>query len=288
MVNNKAITQGILLKNGPTSYILDDNSKKHFQNRPIWSGYIKHWTGKRVCARILPQLDYENRDPIIIMWPNDDKTGDDFIELYYNEKLLRYPISFLGHIAININGNIFNFSNMINENEIISHEEYFHRPALGEFAPHPELGVFNADDENRPYLDKFGRQFMRTIHVLRIHGLDAEKFLKIFKAQLEIIHNTPKSLKNPEKYRDFKMFTRSCTTIIRDGFREYGFTKISGMFPRDLFIDVWYNFTKKIKTEKIKVQFYKMPQLKVPEVPYSKKTVIINPINWYKNYKLKT
>ena len=47
-------------------------------------------------------------------------------------------------MAVNVNGAIFNFSHKINENEVMRNEEYFFRPALGEFAPHPVTGRDNS------------------------------------------------------------------------------------------------------------------------------------------------
>ena len=65
-------------------------------------------------TRELEQYDYEN-----------------------NERLTKYFVSYLGHTAVNVNGSIFNFSHLMNENEIMGKEEYFYRPALSEFAPSP-------------------------------------------------------------------------------------------------------------------------------------------------------
>ena len=98
-----------------------------------------------------------------------------FLNLYYNERLVKYTASSLGHNAINIGGDIFNFSHLMNENEIMEKEEYFYRPALGEFAPSPNNGLFEILEDGRVFYDKFGRNFMRTIHRIRIFGLDTEK-----------------------------------------------------------------------------------------------------------------
>ena len=69
---------------------------------------------------------------------------------------------------------------LMNENEIITEEEFFYRPALGEFAPSPNNGKYEILEDGTPYYDKFGRNFMRTIHVLRIEGIDVEKLGNIY------------------------------------------------------------------------------------------------------------
>jgi hypothetical protein len=154
-------------------------------------------------ARSLAQADYDSGRPIILVWPWQEKPRVPFIELYYNERLVKYAASTFGHIAANINGEIFNFSHLLNECEILTEEEYFYRPALGQFAPDPKSGRFNIDDPERPYFDKFGRSFMRTIHVAHIEGIGTESISSYYKEQLRIIHSTPPDPENPEKYRDF-------------------------------------------------------------------------------------
>ncbi|MFC2091572.1 hypothetical protein ACFLTD_02235, partial [Elusimicrobiota bacterium] len=229
--------------------------------------------------------DYELKKPIIIMWPDVKGPDYPYVELYYNERLKKYPFSLFGHIAVNVNGEIFNYSHLLNENEVIGIEEYFYRPALGEFAPHPELGKFNIDDEQKPYYDKFGRLFMRTIHVLHIKGLDTEKLSRIYHDQLEIIHNTPVNPEKPHKYRDMHLFKRQCATIIRDGLKKYGFSNIIGTFPRDVFVNASYNLFKQ-KSSDIDVQIFKLKQLKVPQADYSAMTPFTNPTNYLKEKKL--
>ena len=269
---------GVLTQENGRSYLLGENGERQLENELIWDGYVRHWLGKRVSARHLSQRDYKGGNPIIIMWPYEEPSGIPFVELYYNERLVKYPASTLGHFAINVNGEIFNFSHLLNENEVIKKEEYFYRPALGEFAPHPELGVFNVDDPERPYYDKFGRLFMRTIHVLRIEGIDTERLLRIYHDVLEMIHSTPVNPKRPEKYPGFNIFTKSCTTIIRDGLREYGFGGIGGIFPRDLFVNIAFRLLGE-KRKDIEVKLFRMKQLKVPEAPYSALTPFLNPVN---------
>ena len=76
----------------------------------------------------------------------------------------------------------------------MSIEEYFYRPALGEFAPSPRTGLFEILDDGTAYYDKFGRNFMRTIHVLRVEGINGTRMRSIFDRFLEMIHNTPVNL----------------------------------------------------------------------------------------------
>lgn len=274
----KKIFTGILTQRKGKTFLVDSHGNKHLENQKIWDGYISHWLGKKVNARFLSQKDYETGGNIIIMWPYKKTSKTQFIELYYNERLVKYPLSILGHMAVNVNGRIFNYSHLLNENEIISEEEYFYRPALGEFAPHPVTGLFNIDDKNRVYYDKFGRNFMRNIHVLRLEGVDTGRLSAYYKNSLDEIINNPDP-KHPEKYGNFSVFTNSCVTIIRDGLRSIGFKNLRGIFPRDFFIDAAYHLLKLNGIEGIRASIFMMPQLKVPEAPYSALTMIMHPRN---------
>ncbi len=272
---NSNIIKGQLCKKNSRSYI-HCSRQPVFQDRLIWEGYLTHWLDKQVCARELPQVDYETGQPIIIMWPEEPPADEPYVDFYYNERLVKYPASLFGHNAININGNIYNFSHLLNENEIMTPEEYFYRPALGEFAPSPVSGKFEILEDGRAYYDKFGRNFMRTIHVLRITGIDTQRLSSILDEELDIIHNTPVNPKKPEKYADFSIYKRSCSTIIRDGLLKYGFKKIDGILPRDLFVSTIFNVYKQKRNMDIDLELYTMPQLKVPEAPYSVMTPLMN------------
>lgn len=272
---NSEIIKGRLCKKEGKSFI-DCSGEPFFEDRLIWEGYITHWLGQNVCARELPQLDYETDQPIIIMWPDESPPKEPVVDFYYNERLVKYPASLFGHNAININGNIYNFSHLMNENEIMKPEEFFYRPALGEFAPSPVNGKFEILNDGRAYYDKFGRNFMRSIHVLRIRGMDTKRLSSILNEELDIIHNTPVNPKKPEKYADFSFFTRSCSTIIRDGLRKYGFKNINGILPRDLFVSTVYNVNQQRHNMGVDLELYTMPQLKVPEAPYSVMTPLMN------------
>lgn len=276
------IYKGTLTVTGSHQFLLGQDDVRYLADETIWSGYLLHWCGLKVCARRLHQKDYETDRPIIIMWPDEPALSEPFVELYFNERLVKYPVSFLGHLAVNVNGEIFNFSHLITENEVMRHEEYFYRPALGEFAPHPITGRNNTDDHQKPYHDKFGRLFMRTIHVLRIKGLDAQKFSQIFHDELDVIRNTPPDPKKPGEYPAFNMLTRSCSTIIRDGFKKAGFKSIRGIFPRDLFVNVAYYFLKENRKPAITASFDTLLQLRVHEAPASTIPPLINPVNRWK------
>ena len=278
MNHQEEICTGILTREQGRVFIADSKGTRHFEGDAIWDGYIIHWLGLRVNARLLAQRDYETGRNMVILWPWKEPSTRDYVEIYYNERLVKYPFSLFGHLAININGAIYNYSHLMNENEIISEEEYFYRPALGEFAPHPATGTFNVQDKNRPYYDRFGRNFMRTIHVLRIEGIDAGRMKEYCDRMLReiVAHPDPQ---RPEKYRDFNIVTRSCVTIIRDSFRHAGYKVVSGRFPRDFFINAAYNFIKLNGRGRIRVRLYRMSQLKVPEAPYSALTLMMNPIN---------
>jgi len=277
MIRN--IYTGILTKKDNKVFIESSNGKRLLEDENIWSGYLLHWLGRMVCARLLDQRDYKTGRPIVIIWPYEKKQEESFIEIYYNERLRKYIVSTLGHIAININGDIFNFSHLINENEIMTQEEYFYRPALGEFAPHPLTGRLNVDKMDMPFYDKFGRRFMRTTHVLRVEGINTESLHDYFHNRLKNILSTQVDPGRPEKYSDFSMFTKNCSTIIRDSLREYGFKMIKGIFPRDLFVNSAYQLLKLKKSSDIMVTLFKMKQLKVPEADYSALSLLMNPLN---------
>ena len=235
-------------------------------------------------ARELEQHDYENNEPIIIIWPVESSPTKPFVDLYYNERLTKYFVSYLGHTAVNVNGSIFNFSHLMNENEIMEKEEYFYRPALGEFAPSPNNGLFEILEDGRVFYDKFGRNFMRTIHRIRIFGLDTEKMMAAFKQSLDVILNTPPHPKEPEKYKDFSIVSNNCATIIRDVFNQCGFPEIKGRFPRDLFVNTTYHL---FCHPELDVQYEKLPQLFVPEAPMSMVSPLLNFRNYFRKNELR-
>jgi len=275
---------GILTQDNNTSFILDESGDHHFEDRIIWSGYLTHWSGEKIHARELEQHDYENNEPIIILWPIESSLNEPFVDLYYNERLTKYFVSFLGHTAINVNGSIFNFSHLMNENEIMEKEEYFFRPALGEFAPSPNNGLFEILENGRVFYDKFGRNFMRTIHRIRIFGLDTEKMMAVLKKSLDIILNTTPNPKEPDKYKDFNIVSNNCATIIRDVFNQCGFPEIKGRFPRDLFVNTAYHL---FCHPELNVQYTKLPQLFVPEAPMSRLSPLLNFWNYFRKNELR-
>ncbi len=283
MIDHTTYT-GVLRYNGKTSYVETTSGEKVFENEKIWDGYIKHWEDTPVSARRLKQLDYEDDKPIIIMWPDEPRPEKPFVHIYYNERLVKYFDSTMGHLAINVNGKIFNFAKKINENEILTKEEYFYRPALGEFAPSPNTGKQEISVNEKSYFDKFGRNFMRGVHVLYIEGINTDKLYGILKEELDIIHNTPPTQEEPENYPDFHAIKRSCTSIVRDGLRKYGFKKVKGVVPRDFFVNAAYTLKKE---QTLKVKIYNIPQLIVPECPPSKATFLFNIKNQFRVKTLK-
>jgi len=278
------VTKGILRKEEGKTFIQDNAGTKHYEDQRIWKGYIKHWLDQPVFARLLPQKDYEADQPIAILWPDIPKSKIPYVELYYNERLVKYWASTLGHNALNINGNIYNFSHLLNENEVMTEEEFFYRPALGEFAPSPTTGLFEADENGRAYFDKFGRNFMRTIHVLRVEGIDTDRLKAIFDEKLKMIHAAPVDPQKPEKYKEFNVVTNSCSTIIKIGLKKYGIKRVRGTFPRDLFVSAAVQFQK---DKTLKAWLYKMPQLNVAEAQESAMSPLLNPWNKVRVKKLK-
>jgi len=277
------VIKGQLLKEDGQTFIKSDN-KRYFEGRLIWDGYLNHWLGQNVCARELTQIDYKTKQPIVLIWPETPPSEEPIVDFYFNERLVKYPASLFGHNAINVNGHIYNFSHLLNENEIMTPEEFFYRPALGEFAPSPVNGKFEILENGQVFYDKFGRNFMRSIHVLRIRGMDIKRLSNILDEELDIIHNTPINTKKPEKYADFSFFTRSCSTIIRDSLIKYGFYNIDGILPRHLFISTAFNIYKQKQNMNIELELYTMPQLKVSEAPLSVMTPIFN-MKHRKQYK---
>ncbi|MBT3477961.1 MAG: hypothetical protein HOD10_07205 [Candidatus Marinimicrobia bacterium] len=280
------VYRGILRCKNNNSYLETSSGERILEDARIWDGYLKHWENQSICARALPQKDYELREAIIIIWPDVPKSEVPYIEIYFNERLVKYPASTFGHNAINVNGEFFNFSHLINENESMDESEFMYRPALGEFAPSPRTGDFEIMEDGTAYFDKFGRNFMRSIHVIRVEGLDTERLAGIYHNELKLIHETPVYPENPEKYRDFSFFNRNCTTIIRDGLRKYGFNKVSGILPRDFFISTTWEMVNAQKRQDLNIHLYKRPQLKVQEAPYSQLTPPINPMNWVRKFRL--
>lgn len=278
-MNESGVIEGILRAEGGAAFIEGGDGERVLDGHPVWSGYLSHWTGRRVRARFLPQRDYETGLPILIVWPREEPAAVPFFELYYNERLVKYPASTFGHIAININNDIFNFSHLINENEVMTPEEYLYRPALGEFAPHPVSGLFDVSDPSRPYYDKFGRNFMRKIHVARVEGADIAALLEYCRGQMRRIHNAPVDPGKPHKYSEFRFFSRNCSTIIRDGLREIGFGAVRGVLPRDMFICAVSVLSKESRQGRIGLKLYTMPQLMVPEAPPSRLSPVFNPLN---------
>lgn len=274
------IYSGVLKTEHNIPFIEDEKGKRLFEGYPIWSGYARHFIDREVHARFLPQCDYESGKPILIIWPKEAQSGEPFFELYYNERLVKYPASTFGHIALNINGAVYNFSHLINENEAMRPEEYLYRPALGEFAPHPVTGRFDVSDPQKPYYDKFGRNFMRTIHVARVVGADVERLRAHCDAELRRIYASPRDPERPHKYSEFNFFTRSCTTIIRDALRAIGFYDVKGIIPRDMFISAAAAFYRARKKGRIRCSFYLKPQLVVPEALLSRRSWVLNPRNW--------
>jgi hypothetical protein len=276
------VLRGTLRREGDQIFLEADDGRRELADERIWHGYVEHFENRAVLARYLPEVDYEDGRPICIMWPDEEVPAESFVDIYYNERLVKYPASVLGHNAINVNGRIFNFSHRLNENEILTHEEYFYRPALGEFAPSPNNGRDEVI-EGRHYLDKFGRRFMRTIHAVRMFGIDTERLGQIFDAVMERIHDPSSGDPASGKWRDFNPLTRNCTTVIRDGLNAYGLENVSGRFPRDLFVSAAYHLSGR---QDLRVEILTLEQLKVVDAPYSAETRLLNPLNYWRQARL--
>lgn len=263
------------------------NTAARLSEYAVWDGYLRHWSGRRVCARGMDERDYGTGKKLLHVWPETKTSRSPFLELYYNERLVKYIASTFGHLAVNVDGAVFNFSHLMNECEMLACQDYFYRPALGRFAPDPATGRFNVKDTERPYLDKFGRLFMRAVHAARLEGIDASQFFEYYANELRKIHSTPCNPDRPEKYRDFSFFSRSCATIIRDGLRENGFRNVRGVLPREVFISAMWEFRKSAEKLGARFSYRRMPQLKVDEAPYSSLSPILNPVNAFRQVVLR-
>jgi len=286
MINDN-IFKGILTREGSKSFLRSSDGVEYFSDDAIWEGYFKHWKGRELNGRILSEADYNTGKPVVLLWPDRKRSDEPFVELYYNERLVKYTMSILGHLAINVDGFIFNFSHLLNECEILTEGEYFYRPALGKFSPSPD-GGFDTSDPARPYLDKFGRQFMRTIHTARITGVETGQLELILRGKLQEIFDTPPDPVRPEYYSRFGKFSNNCSTIIRDSLREWGFPGINGIFPRDLFINTVYKFYRESGRGKFNLSVFHLDQLIVDEASLSRLSPLINPVNYLKKLILES
>jgi hypothetical protein len=101
-----------------------------------------------------------------------------------------------------------------------------------------------------------------------------------------MIYDTPVDPAKPEYYRDFGKFSNSCTTIIRDSLREWGFGGVKGIFPREMFISAVWGFYKRSKSGGLNLSVFKRNQLMVDEAQASSLTPIVNPVNFLKKRML--
>jgi len=272
------VFEGVLDSDGASAFLRAPDGARLLADELIWPGYLSHWHGRGVRARRLPQRDYERGRPIVILWPDEPRPAPPFVELYYNERLIRYPSSRLGHLSVDVDGEVFNFAMLRNEIEVLTPEEYFYRPALGEFAPDPIGGTYR-EDPVRPYYDKFGRLFMRTVHVLHVEGMDTRALSARLHRAMEEILSTPADPRRPDRWGGFSTMTRSCATIVRDALRDTGHPELDGVFPRDVFVAAAWHLSAPRWKGALRVSLRRMPQLRVHEAPPSRMTPLLDPRN---------
>ena len=65
---SNTVYTGILTADETNSFLLRPDDSRVLEENRIWDGYIKHWAGQNVCARLLPQKDYENGEPIAVSY----------------------------------------------------------------------------------------------------------------------------------------------------------------------------------------------------------------------------
>jgi hypothetical protein len=281
------LASGVLRRNAEGEYLDTSAGQPVKVSERLWAGYIEHWLGQRVRMYRLRERDYDSGAQILLLAPDVPSPTPPYVELYYNECLPGYVSSLFGHLAINVDGRVFSFSETLNENEAISPEEFLYRPAMGEFAAHPDTQSFNVADPNRPYFENFGRRFMRSIHALHIQGLDTARLTELLCLEIRIIGEKTPYPRRPHKYRDFHVIRRSCTSLIRDALREAGLREVSGILPRELFLNVAYQATRPDIRHSISVRASRLEQLKVPERPYSRPSPILNPLTRLKLSQLR-
>jgi hypothetical protein len=126
---------------------------------------------------------------------------------------------------------------------------------------------------------------MRTVHVVQLTGVPTQGLKIALSRELNRIHKTPPHPSKPDSYRDFHLFKRNCTTLIRDALKDWGFKKIRGILPRELFSSTARHFLK-IHSAGAKIRRFRLNQLKVPEAPYSRMVPIFNPLNRVWEWKL--
>ena len=98
---------GVLSVENKKTFIKGPSGQNYLKNEHIWDGYVAHWEDQTVHARRLLQKDYDTGKHIYLLWPKKEQKSVPFFELYYNERLVKYTASSLGHNAINIGGDIF-------------------------------------------------------------------------------------------------------------------------------------------------------------------------------------
>ncbi|MCL5435583.1 MAG: hypothetical protein M1275_00690 [Patescibacteria group bacterium] len=279
-MNHGEIAAGRLVSEEGKKFLRTDRGEKKFTEAAIWDGYFIHFNNRRVLGRTLPQIDYASGRPLALLWPEPDVPPEPFLEIYYNERLPNYPGSLFGHGAINVNGRIFNFAHKLNENEELTWEEYFFRPALGEFAPGPN-GKYDISDPQRPYYDKFGRRFMRAVWKLRITGIsNAAWLLEHFRARLKKIKTQILKPQFPDINRYFNLFSHNCITELHAGLTAWGLKNLNRWFPLDFFFSSKREFSKLAQKQNLQILVEKLPQLKVPEAPFSKSVPAVSPRHW--------
>ena len=82
---SNTIYTGILTVDKTNLFILIRDGSRVFEDNRIWDGYINHWAGQNVCARLLRQKDYGNEEPYSKMGPITNPKN-----LFLNKKLPAY------------------------------------------------------------------------------------------------------------------------------------------------------------------------------------------------------
>lgn len=270
---------GILIKRDEKFVLLSNYGAYLFSDRIIWEGYGQYFLNHNIEVSELEDTDYEKCEKILLMYPLPVKQESDFIELYYNERLVKYPASRFGHLSLNCNGTVFNFSHLINECEIISEEEYFFRPALGHFSPNPQTNLADYTNPEKLYYDKFGRLFMRNVHVLRLSNVDSSKLANVLTKRMKLFKEAGLGAPS-DKNSAFRPLSHNCVTEIADALKECGFGAGSHFIPRDCFAVTGSHWRRLAEKSGYDFSYYIMKQMPVKEAKPSKLAFLINPFNY--------
>lgn len=240
--------RGILRWRGParSTVVLAGGGER--RTGVLWPGYAR-FAGTRVLVRPLPVHDAGK--PVLLVAPLGDAPPARSVELYLAERLPRHAMSRFGHVAAWAGGHVFNYSRTWRENEALDWAEFAWRPPLGDYGPERH--------------DYFGRRFMRTLHVLRIDGLDTVRVRASLQAVRERILARPPDPRDPEYAPWVNLAGRNCVALLRLALVEAGLPVFHGLTPRAFFVDAAWRLRRLAGRGVLRLSYRRLPQVVVPE-----------------------